>query len=60
MTSRFLSTMKRLQKAVHRKESNVSSEKQEFEDSRKELEARLKDIRRDMDTHSMGGLDINS
>jgi hypothetical protein len=42
LTQRFLVSLKKLQKAVHRKESNVSNEKVEFEDSRRELEARLK------------------
>jgi hypothetical protein len=42
LTQRFLVSLKKLQKAVHRKESNVRNEKVEFEDSRRELEARLK------------------
>ncbi len=42
MTQRFLVSLKKLQKAVHRKESNVSNEKVEFEESRRELEGRLK------------------
>lgn len=42
LTQRFLVSLKKLQKAVHRKESNVSGEKVEFEESRRELEGRLK------------------
>jgi len=41
--------MKKLQKAVHRKEPNVSNEKQEFEEARKELEIRLKEIKKEVD-----------
>lgn len=37
--------MKRLQKAVHRKESDVRAEKQEFELNKKELEKAIKDYR---------------
>ena len=49
MTQRFLVSLKKLQKAVHRKESNVTREKVEFEDSRRELEARLKQVKRELD-----------
>jgi hypothetical protein len=41
--------MRKLQKAVHRKEANVSTEKQEFEDARKDLELRLKDVKREVE-----------
>jgi hypothetical protein len=34
--------MRRLQKVVHKKESNVQKEKQEFEISKKELEVYLR------------------
>jgi len=49
LTQRFLNTMRKLQKAVHRKEANVSTEKQEFEDARKDLELRLKDVKREVE-----------
>jgi hypothetical protein len=41
--------MKRLQKAVHRKEPNVQQEKSEFEEARKDLEPRLKEIKREIE-----------
>jgi len=41
--------MKRLQKAVHRKEANVSAEKQDFEESRRSLEALLKELKREIE-----------
>jgi hypothetical protein len=34
---------------VHRKEVNVSQEKMDFEDARKNLEARLKEIKRELE-----------
>lgn len=49
LTQRFLVALKKLQKAVHRKESNVTGEKAEFEEARKELEARLKEVKREND-----------
>lgn len=42
-------SMKKLQKAVHGKQQNVSTEKAEFEEARKDLEARLKEIKREID-----------
>jgi hypothetical protein len=42
MTTKFLNAMKKLQRVVHRKEANVSGEKQEFERSKKDLEYNLK------------------
>jgi hypothetical protein len=41
--------MKRLQKAVHRKEVSVSDEKADFEEARKLLEARMKEVKREID-----------
>ena len=41
--------MKKLQKAVHRKESDVSTEKNEFELNRKELEGMLKTLKKELD-----------
>ena len=38
--------MRRLQKVVHRKESNVQQEKQDFETAKKELELNLKEVKR--------------
>ena len=44
--------MKRLQKAVHRKETNVSQEKQDFEEARKDLELRLRDVKLEIESMS--------
>ena len=41
--------MKKLQRAVHRKEANVSAEKAEFEENRKTLETRMKEVKREID-----------
>jgi F0F1-type ATP synthase membrane subunit b/b' len=49
LTQRFLVSLKKLQRAVHRRETNVTSEKLEFEESRKELEATLKQVKRELD-----------
>lgn len=43
--------MKKLQKAVHRKESSVALEKAEFEQTRKELELNIKDFKRDLENN---------
>eukprot|EP00347_Sterkiella_histriomuscorum_P017443 403349352 len=48
-TQKFLVSMKKLQKAVHQKQPNVSREKQDFEDNRKDLEGLIKQYRRDID-----------
>ena len=46
--------MKRLQKAVHRKEPNVSAEKGQFEETRKELEDKLKYVREEQRLMNLG------
>ncbi|CDW85154.1 UNKNOWN [Stylonychia lemnae] len=48
-TQKFLYSMKKLQKAVHKKEPNVQKEKSEFEESRKELEYMLRQMKKDLD-----------
>jgi hypothetical protein len=42
---KFLHSMRRLQKVVHKKESNVQKEKHEFEICKKELEVYLKQVK---------------
>lgn len=42
LTTRFLNTMRRLQKLVHKREPNVAAEKQDFENAKKDLEITLK------------------
>jgi 3-methyladenine DNA glycosylase AlkC len=42
---KFLHSMRKLQKVVHKKETNVQKEKQDFELSKKELEFYLKQIK---------------
>lgn len=49
LTQRFLLTMKQLQKAVHRREPNVSKEKNEFEETRRDLELRLREIKKEIE-----------
>ena len=49
LTQRFLMTMKKLQKAVHRREPNVSKEKNEFEETRRDLELRLREIKKELE-----------
>ena len=44
MTEKFLHSMKKLQKAVHRKEQNVHKKKNDFESLRKELEVVLANL----------------
>ncbi len=41
--------MKKLQKAVHKKQPNVQKEKGDFEVTRKELEYLLKDLKKEID-----------
>lgn len=41
--------MKKLQKAVHRKEVNVQKEKAEFENTRKDLETVLKSLKKEFE-----------
>lgn len=44
LASRFLAAMRKLQKVVHKKETNVNTEKIEFEKAKKDLEITLKNI----------------
>ena len=46
LISKFLLTMRKLQKVVLKKESNVQKEKQDFELAKKELEYVLKQVKR--------------
>lgn len=46
---KFVYTMKKLQKAVHKKEPNVQKEKQEFEVARKELESNIKLLKKEFE-----------
>eukprot|EP00347_Sterkiella_histriomuscorum_P022561 403338020 len=48
-TQRFLQSMKKLQKAVHRKEADVSQEKGEFENHRRTLEIMLRTIKHELE-----------
>ena len=50
LSQKFLHSMRRLQKVVHRKETNVQSEKQDFESAKKELELKLKEIKRHLES----------
>ena len=47
LAQKFLISMKKLQKAVHRKETNVQNEKGDFEQTRKELEQFLKSMKKE-------------
>lgn len=48
---KFLHSMRRLQKVVHKKESNVQKEKQEFEICKKELEVYLKQVKNALESN---------
>lgn len=52
-SSQFLLSMRKLQKVVHRKEANVSKEKQEFEQAKKDFEVTLKSAQRQLETHNV-------
>ena len=43
--------MRRLQKVVHRKETNVQQEKQQFEYAKKDLEVTLKEVKKQLASH---------
>jgi hypothetical protein len=45
--------MRRLQKVVHKKESNVQKEKQEFEISKKELEVYLRQVKNSLEANGV-------
>jgi hypothetical protein len=45
--------MRRLQKVVHKKESNVQKEKQEFEISKKELEVYLRQVKNSLEVNGV-------
>ena len=45
LTTKFLRSMRRLQKAVHKKEVNVQGEKKDFELAKKDLEVKVKEIK---------------
>lgn len=49
LSQKFLHSMRRLQKVVHRRETNVQQEKQDFEAAKKELEVNLKEVKRNLE-----------